>query len=222
MDTEQLIRSLAAGARPVVPLRRPWVRTAAWCAAAAVYVGVLIMLMPGREGLEVQLRDPRFLLEQAAGLATAVAAAAVALASTVPGYPRRLWLVPLALLGVWMGAVAIGAWADVHTAAPGARLLTSDWPCVAVIVAGASVPGATLAVMLRRGVPLAPRAIAWLGGLAAAGIGALVACLQPHASNLVVLLWHGGTVLALASAGALFATRLLPWPSSRRAAAVLG
>lgn len=222
MDTEQLIRRLAAGARPVVPLRRPWVRTAAWCAAAAVYVGVLLMLMPGRDGLQVQLRDPRFLLEQAAGLATGIAAAAVALASTVPGYPRRLWFLPLVLLGVWMGAVAIGAWADVYTAAPGALLLTSDWPCVAVIVAGASVPGATLAVMLRRGVPLAPRATAGLGGLAAAGIGALAACFHPHASNLVVLLWHGGTVLLLASVTALFGTRLLPWPSSRRPAAVLG
>lgn len=222
MDTEQLIRRLAAGARPVAPLRRPWIRTTAWCAAAAVYVGVLLLLMPGGEGLQVQLRDPRFLLEQAAGLATGIAAAGVALAATVPGYSRRLWLVPLALLGVWIGAVAIGAWADVHAAAPGALLLTSDWPCVAVIVAGASVPGATLAVMLRRGVPLAPRATAGLGGLAAAGIGALVACLQPHASNVVVLLWHGGTVLILASTAALFGARLLPWPSSRRPAAVIG
>ena len=222
MDTEQLIRRLAASARPVAPLRRPWIRTVAWCAGAAVYVGVLVLLMPGREGLQVQLRDPRFLLEQAAGLATGLAAAGVALAATVPGYSRRLWRVPLALLGVWIGAVAVGAWADVHTAAPGAPWLTSDWPCVAVIVAGASVPGAALVLMLRRGVPLAPRVTAGLGGLAAAGIGALAACVQPHASNLVVLLWHGGTVLVLASAAAFLGTRLLPWPSSRRPAAVIG
>lgn len=222
MDTEQLIRRLAAGAQPVVPLRRPLVRTAAWCAGAALYVGGLILLMPGRDGLDLQLRDPLFFVEQAAGLATGIAAAAVALAGTVPGYPRRLWPVPLALLGAWIGVVAAGAWADVHSAAAGAALLTADWPCVAVIVAGASVPGATLAFMLRRGLPLTPRVTAGLGGLAAAGIGALAACFHPHASNVVVLLWHGGTVLVLASAAALFGARLLPWPSSRRPAAVIG
>jgi hypothetical protein len=222
MDTEQLVQRLVAGARPVVPLRRPWVRTAAWCAAAAAYVGVLILLMLGRDGVQVQRWDLRFLLEQAAGLATGVAAAAVALAATVPGYSPRLWRVPLVLFGVWIAAVAIGAWADARTAASGAPLLTSDWRCVAVIVAGASVPGAALMLMLRRGAPLAPRVSAGLGGLAAAGVGALAACVQPHASNLVVLLWHGGTVLVLASVAAIFGTRLLPWQSSRRPTAVIG
>lgn len=223
MDTEQLMRSLAAAARPVVPLRTPWSRTAIWGAAAVVYVGALILLMPPDGGFEEQLRDPRFLIEQAAGLVAAVAAAAAALATTVPGYQsRRLCVAPLVLGGVWMGAVALGAWADVRTAAPGALRLTSDWRCVAVIVAGASVPGAVLARMLRRGLPLAPRLTAGLGVLGAVGFGNLAACLHPHASNVVVLLWHGGAVLVLVLGAVLLGTRLLPWPSFRRSATVSG
>ncbi|MBI2186412.1 MAG: DUF1109 family protein [Acidobacteria bacterium] len=222
MDTEQLIESLATGARPVTPLRTPWRRAAAWGAAAAAYVSALILLMPRGDGFQEQLGDPPFVVEQAVGLVTAIAAAAVALATTVPGHSPRLWLAPPVLVGTWIGAVALRAWADVHSAAPGALLLTSDWRCVAVIVIGASLPGAVLASMLRRGLPLTPRLTAGLGGLAAVSFGNLAACLQPHASNVVVLLWHGGTVLVLASVAALLGTRLLPWPSFRRSAALSG
>jgi hypothetical protein len=67
--------------------------------------------------------------------------------------------------------------------------------------------------MLRRGVPLSPRLTAALGGLAAAGLGNLGVCLfHSHSSNLIVLVWHCGTILAVAALAGMAGGRLLRWP----------
>ena len=71
--------------------------------------------------------------------------------------------------------------------------------------------------MLRRGASITPRLTAALGGLAAAGLGNLAACLfDPHSSNLVVLVWHCGTVLAVAALAGITGAHLLRWPPSGR------
>ncbi|NOT43503.1 MAG: DUF1109 family protein [Acidobacteria bacterium] len=70
---------------------------------------------------------------------------------------------------------------------------------MATILAGSAFPAVALVRMLRRGVPLSPHLTAALGALGAAGVGNVGICLfHPHTSNLVILVWHCGTVLALA------------------------
>jgi hypothetical protein len=70
--------------------------------------------------------------------------------------------------------------------------------------------------MLRRGAPLTPHLTAALGGLAAAGLGNLGICLfHPHTSNLVMLVWHCGTVLAVAALAGVVGGQLLHWPARR-------
>ena len=102
---------------------------------------------------------------------------------------------------------------DLRLAAPGDVLVQVDWRCVWAILAGAAVPAAALAAMLRRGVPLTPHVTAALGGLAAAGLGNLGVCLvDPHDSNLVVLIWHCGTVLVVAALAGIAGRQLLRWP----------
>lgn len=67
--------------------------------------------------------------------------------------------------------------------------------------------------MLRRGAPLTPHLTAALGGLAAAGLGNLGICLfHPHSSNLVMLVWHCGTVLAVAALAGVAGGRVFSWP----------
>jgi hypothetical protein len=78
-----------------------------------------------------------------------------------------------------------------------------------------------MAMMLRRGAPLTPRLTAALGGLAAAGLGNLGICLfHPHDSNLVMLVWHCGTVLVLAALAGAAGGQLLQWPVHRTAPSV--
>ena len=219
MDTEQLIRTLAHDVEPVRPLRRPSLRAAVWVAGTALYLGALILMMSPRDDLGARIQDPRFLVEQLAALLMGVTAAAAALASVVPGYRRRVLLLPLAPLTAWLGIIGFGALRDVQTLGLGPELFQADWRCVATILLGAAVPAVAMVRMLRRGAPLTPHLTAGLGGLAAAGLGNLGVCLfHPHSSSLVLLIWHAGTVLLLAVFAAWVGSHVLRWPSQARTA----
>jgi hypothetical protein len=89
----------------------------------------------------------------------------------------------------------------------------SDWPCVASMTVGGVIVGAPLVWMLRRGAPLTPGLTAFLAALAALSVANIEACLtRPHAFALTVLLWHGGTVAAVAALCALTGRHWLRWP----------
>lgn len=219
MKTEHVIRSLAEHVEPVRPLRAPWLRTIAWASAAIVYLAVLIVVMSPRADLAARMQDSRFLIEQVAALLTGLTAAVAAFATVVPGYRRAVLLLPLVPLSVWVGTVALGAtqeYAQVGAGVLGSRF---DWACVGTILMGAAVPGAVMGVMLRRGAPVTPRISAGFGALAAAGLGNLGVCVfHPHSSNLILLVWHCGTVLALAALVGVAGAHLLRWPPHRRGA----
>ena len=213
MDTERIIRSLAENVQPVRPLDRPLRRTFFWAAASAVYLFGLVWLMSARDDLDARMRDPRFLIEQSVALLTGVTAAVAAFATVVPGSRRRIVWLPFVLAAVWIAVVALGALRDLQLAGPGGSVLQADWGCVWTILIGTAVPAGAMASMLRRGAPLTPHLTATLGGLAAAGLGNLGVCLfHAHASNLIVLMWHCGTVLAVAALAGMAGAQLLRWP----------
>ena len=103
METNKLIARLAADATPVRPLAAPWVRMLVWLAISLPYVAAVVLLMPPEVNLAQALRDKQFLVEQAATLATAGMAAIAAFGSVIPGYDRRLFLLPLAPLALGKG-----------------------------------------------------------------------------------------------------------------------
>jgi hypothetical protein len=100
-DTADLIRRLAAAGTPVRPLSRPWMRTAMWCAVSLPYLWLLSLVWPHAD--TAVLTDRRFIIEQAAALATGLTAAAAAFATLVPGASRRIVLAPIVPLALWMG-----------------------------------------------------------------------------------------------------------------------
>jgi hypothetical protein len=214
MDTDRLIRTLAADVESVAPLRPPWVRTLAWTALGAMYLVVLVVAVSPRSDLDARLREPRFLVEQLAALLTGVTAAAAAFATVVPGHRRGIIGWAVASTGVWIAAIGVGAYSELEQAGARNLFVQADWGCVWTVLAGAAVPAGVMATMLRRGAPLTPHLTAALGGLAAAGLGNLGICLfHPHTSNLVMLVWHCGTVLALAALAATAGGQLLHWPT---------
>lgn len=157
------------------------------------------------------------LIEQGATLLTGLAAAVAAFATLIPGYSRRVILLPLVPLSVWIGAVAAGAVQEYALAGGGVLAGPRDWSCVRTILVGTAVPGVVMGVMLRRGAPVMPRVSAAFGALAAAGLGNLGVCLfHPHSSSLILLLWHCGTVLVLVAVAGIAGTQLLRWPPQAR------
>jgi hypothetical protein len=107
MKTEDLIVSLARDVRSVRRLRHPWRRAAMWTAATTIYLAAVVLLMapPGRLTARFELR---FSFEQlAAGLLGLTAAAAV-----IPGYRRRIFIAPIAMIVLWTAIVAMGSRQD--------------------------------------------------------------------------------------------------------------
>ena len=211
MDTNQLIEQLAENGDPVQRLATPWTRTTVWLLIAAPYVVMIVFMMAPRNDLTAKFSESRFLLEQVAALCTAITAAIAAFTSIVPGYDRRLMLIPLAPLGVWLislGQACVQTWMQ-----SGSGLnFTSDFICFPKIALIGAVPAFAMAFMLRKGAPIRPHISAALGGLAAAGLGNFgLRLFHTQDASMMVLVWQMGTVFALTMLAAWAGWLFLDW-----------
>ena len=220
MRTSDLINQLAVDAHPVRRLPAPAVRALLWFAIAILSGAVVVVLMVPRPDLPAKLVDLRYLIEQAAAFATAVAAALAAFSLIVPGADRRVMALPLVPLTVWLGSMGQGCVSDWLRSGPNGLSLEPDWICFPSIVAVGAVPAAAMAIMLRRGAPLYPHAAVALGGLAAAAIGNFgLRLFHPQDASIMVLVWQFGVVALLSATAGLAGGRILNWRSIRLRAA---
>jgi len=173
-------------------------------------MALVVLVMAPRPDLAQKISDLGFVVEQLAALATGIAAAVAAFALVAPGYDRRIAWLPLAPLAVWLGSLGEGC-AQILSV-EGLRNFGSDWYCLPAIMLVGTVPAITMAVMLRRGAPLAPIVTTALGGLAAAGLGNFgLRLFHPQDSSLMVLMWQMGSVLLLTLICGLGGRSLLRW-----------
>lgn len=219
METDELIRRLAESAQPVRPLAAPWKRAACWLAVALPAVAAIVMAMSPRDDLAILLTEPRYLIEQAAAFATAVAAALAAFCLIVPG--RRRWpaLMPIVPLTIWLGSLGQGCLQDWFYRGGAGLGLSPDWVCFPSIVAVGAAPAVAMVVLLRKGAPMAPRLTVALGGLAAAALGNFgLRLFHAQDASLMVLVWQVGTVAILSALAGLAGRLVLSWPRLERAA----
>ncbi|MER9586177.1 DUF1109 domain-containing protein [Mesorhizobium sp. M0276] len=168
-----------------------------WLAISLPSVTVVVILASPRSDLAERLTDARFLIEQAAAFATAIAAAVAAFAMIIPGRDRRLALLPLAPLAVWLGSLGQG-WLEAWLRASDALRLTNGWLCLPGIMMVGAVPALTMMGMLRRGVPIAPRVTVVLGAFAAAVLGDVgVRLFHSQDASLMILVWQFESVSLL-------------------------
>lgn len=214
MDTGRLIQTLADTAEPVRPLSRPWVRSAVWLAIAIPYLALVVYVMSPRLDLAVKLTETRYLIEQFAALATGIAAAVAAFSMTIPGYSRRVLLLPALPLAVWLGALGQGCIATWLKFGVSGLSLKPDWFCFPAIVLVGSIPAVAMVVMLRRGAPLFPYVATALGALAAAGLGNFgLRLFHPQDASLMVLVWQVGSVFILTALACCMGPFVLNWRS---------
>jgi hypothetical protein len=156
---------------------------------------------------------PLYLVQQGLALVTGIMAARAALASVIPGTNNRVGMMPAIGAGLWGLSLLWAGVLDLQASGTLGITSQSDWPCVVFMTVGGLVVGAPLLWMLRRGAPLTPGLTAFLAALAALSFANIEACLtRPHAFALTILLWHGGTVAAVAALCALTGARWLRWP----------
>ena len=180
--------------------------------AVSYLVVFAVMMLATMSSAEVR-PNPLYLVQQGAALVTGVMAARAAFASVIPGASSRVWMMPAIGAGVWGLSLLWAGALDLQAVGTLGATSQSDWPCVASMTVGGLVVGAPLVWMLRRGAPLTPGLTAFLAGLAALSLANIEACLtRPHAFALTVLLWHGGTIAAVAALCALMGHRWFRWP----------
>jgi hypothetical protein len=218
MTTEDFVNRLALTVTPVRPLRRPWTRAAFWTLGTGLYLGVLTLVMASSDDFAANTIRPLFVAQQLLAIATSVIAAGAALGSVVPGHSKRAWLLLVLVASAWFASILVelpNSWNAVGLAG---LAIAGEWPCVVMIVVGGMLPAIGLAYMLRRGAPMTPRLTTGLSAVAAAGLASVVACVsEPHPNGLVVLVWHGGAVLALACLASGIGRYVLPWRFAHRA-----
>ncbi len=212
MDTDELIKRLAADLQPVRPLKPPWMRAVLWLAIALPYVAAIVwsklmMIDTAQVGA-----DARFMVEQAATLATALTAALAAFCSVIPGFDRRMLLLPLAPLGLWLVSVGHGCVQDWLRLGADGLAIRPDWDCLPSAAIIGIVPAAAMVAMLRKGVPLHPRLTLALGALAVASVANFgLQFAHVRDASIMVLVWHLGAAAALSAAGGWLGELLLGW-----------
>jgi hypothetical protein len=214
--TSDLIDRLVEDAKPVRRLPHPAIRAATWLCAALPFVTLVVLVMSPRPDLAAKLTETRFLIEQAAAFATAIAAAIAAFTFSVPGIDRRWALLPAAPLGLWVASLAAGCVADwLNFGAEGLRL-TPDLACFPSIALVGAAPAIAIVVMLRRGAPLAPFLTMALAGLAAAALGNFgLRFFHAQDAGLMVLVWQFGSVGLLAALVGVFGRHFVHLPRGR-------
>jgi hypothetical protein len=215
MSTDRLIEQLAANVQPVVPLRSPARRAAAFMLASTVYVALLTLAI-SRPGAASRGVDPIVLVPQLLALGASLLCVRAAFASTVPGYERSTIVWAALGAAAWLGALAVTSFSGSPDRVAVLEARHELW-CVALILGGAAPLLAALAAMLRRGAPLNPITTATLGGLAIGSLANVAACFwTPHPDRVSAFFWHGGAILVLVLACAAGARFVLSWRNARR------
>jgi hypothetical protein len=213
MDTNTLIAELASSAAPVRRLPAPAPRMLLWFALSVPFlIAVIFMLKPSEISPLAALADRRFLLEELLLLVTALTAALAAFGSVVPGYDRRILLLPLLPFAIWLASLGEGCWRNWVTLGAEGLTLRPDWDCLPPAILIGIVPSIVMVVMLRRGAPLVPRASIALGALAVAALTNLgLRLFHLGDASLMVLFWHLGGCAVLAGLASLVGRRVLYW-----------
>jgi hypothetical protein len=213
MKTDELIDRLGRDVTVARPLPAPGIRTAAWMVWAVSYLVVVAVMMFAVMSSAGVTPTPLYLVQQGAALVTGIMAARAAFASVIPGSSNRVWVLPAIGSAVWGVSLVWAGVRDLQASGTLGVTSQSDWPCVVSMTLGGLVVGSPLVWMLRRGAPLTPDLTAFLAALAALSFANIEACVtRPHAFAVTVLLWHGGTVAAVAALCAVTGRRWLRWP----------
>lgn len=210
--TEDLIVSLTAGAKAVKPLRPPAWRAAGLLALAVAIVGVSVWSHGLRPDLAEKFRDPLYVLEWLASIATAIGAFLAAFHLSIADRSHRWLFAAVVPAGLWLATIGGGCLQDFFDQGSAAFAWGVSMTCFRYITEMGIPLMLVVLVMNRHAGPIRPIATTLCAGLGAAALSAAGLTLFHglHASWLV-LIWHGGallTVMALSLVGGLLLRRL--------------
>jgi hypothetical protein len=205
MDTADLIRALAANARPVRRLRPPLLRAALWLMLAAAILGLLTVSHGLRPGLAERMADPAFATSLIASALTGVLAAISAFMLSLPDRSRAWILLPAPALAAWLANIGYQCFAGWVSLPPGAVTVEAASSCVATLVLTSLPLSLVLLAMLRHAAPLRPFLVVLTGSLAVSAVTSTALSLfHPLDATVMVLGWNLGTAVLFTGLAAQF------------------
>lgn len=213
MQTDDLIRELAADARPVRRLA-PWLRrTLLWLVVSALTaVAVVVSTGTRRDFGDVIWTGP-YAFEALLLIVTALSAAAGAFILSVPGAERSKlvrWLPIVAGAGAMLWVA--GELAVVLAAGEQTGRIGPAWWCVQRTLVIGVLPGFLLFAMIGRAAPLRAAWAGLLVLLSTSAIGVLGTNIMCGVDRPVhLLLWHVGPMVGLTVVGAAIGASFLDW-----------
>ena len=212
METNQLIRRLSEDAGAVRRLPAPWRRAAIWFSISLPYVAAVIYAHSALIDPQQMLADWQFIIEQVAIFLTAITAVIAAFCSVIPGFSRKILILPLLPLLLWLASLGEGCLRDWLRLGAAGLQLRPDWDCLPPAALLGVVPMIAIVVMLRRGAPLYPRLTLALAALAVAAL-ANFALRTFHVgdASIMVLVWHFGGVIVLSLVAGWIGKLVLNW-----------
>lgn len=210
MRSEDLIQGLAAELRPVRPARHPAIATALWVGVAAVVILAAVLVSGPRPDLAARLAAGFDLLQILTATATGVLAAFAAFQLALPERDGRWALLPIPAAAAWLATMGLGCLQDLARLGPEALRIGVSLPCL-VFIAGLGVPLTVAMLWLARHAAwLRSGPVAALGGLSAAALASVGLSLIHHLdAAMMVLIWHGVSVLVVAGLASMFGPRLM-------------
>lgn len=210
MRSEDLIRRLASDLRPVRPARHPAAATALWLAVAASVIVAAVLVFGPRHDLAARLAAGFDLPQILAATATGALAALAAFELALPERSRRWALLPAPAAIAWLATMGWGCLEDLARLGPEALRVGASLPCLAFIV-GLGVPlTVTMLWLARHAAWLRAGPVAALGGLSAAALASVGLSLIHYLdAALMVLVWHGVSVLIVALLASMLGPRMM-------------
>jgi len=197
---ESLIGALAAGLKPVKPLRSFALQAAVWLGAVAVMAGGLALFADLPAVAARLLAAPDMWLAATGSALTAALGAIAAFQLSLPD--RKPWwaLLPLPGLVLWLSASGLGCLRSVAEMGVYEEIFAESRACLVFILAMSIPLSAALIVLLRRGYSLHPNLMGLMAGIAAAGASVmLLNFVHPHDPSVIGIAVHG-TGIALVAA----------------------
>jgi hypothetical protein len=134
----------------------------------------------------------------------------------VPGFHRRVLLLPLAPLALWLASVGHGCVEDWLRQGSDGLTVRPDWDCLPAALIIGAVPAVIMVGMLRRGAPLYPRATLALGALGVAAVSNLgMQVFHFRDVSVMLLAWHLGGMAAISLLAGALGGHLLRWRHAR-------
>jgi hypothetical protein len=210
MRSEDLIHRLAADLRPVRPARQPVAATALWLGVAAFVILVAVLVSGLRHDLAARLAAGFETLQLLTATATGILAAFAAFQLALPERDRRWALLPMPSAIAWLATMSWGCLQDLAQLGPEALRLGVSLPCLAFIVGLGAPLTVAMLWLARHAAWLRAGPVAALGGLSAAALASVGLSLIHHLdAALMVLVWHGLSVLVVAGLASMLGPRLM-------------